>query len=286
MYTISQYRQTKLNNSVLIRVENIVDALQQMLEMPCAVVGLHEKFKHAASGQEKDIRDITPRCILTWSGCSLDSQALTSFDQATTFVSTNPETGVVGKNVIPFRRLPMNIQFKVDIVLDNVEDALRYMEYVTMLAMQIPVVNGDEHTKTTLKFEDNWNIDCNTDKGDTDLSGSLTANCQILVPQSCAVDDFEYKLAGVGVLMSDGTWNETPKGEPILDDEGNPVLDDEGNPMIGDFVADGWYRLRHNIHIHPHRITDEHIPGDDDVITRGAGVEVINGTQTSSEDDS
>jgi hypothetical protein len=61
-----------------------------------------------------------------------------------------------------------------------------------------------------------------------------------------------FPLAGVGVQNPDGTWNETPYGELIVDANGEPILDDNGNKQYGHFIANGWYRLHTNYHVHSH----------------------------------
>lgn len=272
MYTYVQYLQTKINNSLLERLENFVSYMTEMLGMPTIIVGLHGKFKNAVSGKEQDIRNITPRCVLTWSGLKMDKQCLTAPNASTGIVSTD-EHGNVKEHVLPYRRLPLQASFKLACVFGDVAEAIRMSEYLAILAMQVPVCKGDEHTKSTIILEDAFNVELQPDSNDVTLSGNVDLNMQILIPLETAKDATEYPLAGVGVLMPDGHWDETPYGEPILDEEGKPVLDEDGNPLYGDFIGDGWYRLHHNIKVHPHRIQDKCDCGKESMFVRPAGAE-------------
>lgn len=256
MYTYKEFLKLKISNSLLLRYEGMCNELQRLLCMPVAIVGLHRAFKHAVSGVEQDIRQVTPRCILTINGNSLDSGALTN-PQVTTRIISADETGEVAKHPLPYRRMPITTDFKVDIVLGDVSEAILMTQYIAMLSMEMPLSMGDEHLRSTILFDIDANYELQQDSNDVTVNTSLKLNSQIIIPMNKAVNDEVFKLAGVGVLMPDGSWDETPYGQPILDEDGNPVLDDDGNPMIGDFVQDGWYRLHHNVYVHNHKINED-----------------------------
>lgn len=256
MYTYKEFLKLKISNSLLLRYEGMCDELQRLLNMPVAIVGMHLAFKHAVSGVEQDIRQVTPRCILTIDGNSLDSQALTNPQVCMNIISAD-ETGDVAKHALPYRRMPMTTDFKVAIVLGDVSEAMLMTQYLALLAMEMPLSSGDEHLRSTILFDDSATFEISQDSNDVVVNTNLKLNSQIIVPMENALNDEAYPLAGVGIRNPDGSWNETPYGEPVVDDDGNPVLDDEGNPVIGNFIQDGWYRLHHHVKIHNHRQTEQ-----------------------------
>lgn len=257
MYTYQQFLQTKISNSLLMRYEGMLDDLQKLLCMPAAIVGLHKAFKHAVSGQEQNIREVTPRCVLTINDSNLDSSCLTN-PQIMTAILSADSLGNVDEHMLPYRRMPITTSFKCDIVLGDIAEGIRVMQYVAMLAMDMPTCKGDEHLDSTILFEDNFKVEQHDGSNDVTVSGNLTLNTQLIIPtQICDDDGQQYPLIGVGVQMPDGTWNETPAGEYVKDADGNLVLDADGNPIIGNFVENGWYRLHHHVTVHDHRINDE-----------------------------
>jgi hypothetical protein len=265
MYNYKQYLLAKFNNSILIRYEKMCDALQKLLCMPVCIAGLHTTFKNAVSGIEKDIRNVTPRCVLEYSGVQLDVNACTA-NQAIVGMQGSNASGTFGKYARQYRRLPLNASFNMAIVLSDAAEAMRMSEYLSMLSFVFPHCKGDEHTPSTMIFGNNVNTQHDNDKNDYNLSSSLTLNMQILEPITMRdafvdiddqddeeevtegeFDSQEFPLQGVGVQMPDGSWDLTEYGEVIKDAEGNPILDDDGNPLIGNYVDNGWYRLHHHI---------------------------------------
>jgi len=273
MYTYKQFLQTKITNSLLMRYEGMCDELQKLLCMPVAIVGLHRAFKHAVSGQEQNIRDVTPRCILTINDSNLDSGSLTN-PQTMTGVLSADEQGNVAEHLLPYRRMPITTSFKCDVVLGDVAEGIRMTQYLAMLAMDMPLAKGDEHLKSTILFDDNYRTEMHPDNNDITVSGSMSLNTQIIIPtEICGDDGTVYPLIGVGVQMPDGTWNETPAGEYVRDAEGNIMYDDDDEPIIGNFIQEGWYRLHHHVTVHEHRINDE-CPGSCETICKPSGAEV------------
>lgn len=254
MYTFNDYLLAKYNNSILERFEGLCDKLNELLCMPTVIVGLHTGYKNAVSGVEKDIKQITPRCVLSFNGFNVDRNACTSIQTVTPILSVNDQ-GNYGNNALPYRRLPLNASFNCTIVVSDPATAIRMSEYISMLSFVFPLAHGDEHTSSTLIFSESVSIDHDDAKNDYNITSSLTVNMQVLEPMGTAIDDSNWPLAGVGIQRPDGSWDETPKGEPVIDPEtGEPVIDPEtGRPLIGNYVEDGWYRLHIRVHIHGHR---------------------------------
>lgn len=277
MYSFNEYLLAKYNNSILDRFERLCNALTTMLSMPVVIAGLHTKFKNAVSGVERDLKDICPRCILTFNGIAMDKNACTSVQASVGMVSAN-ETGNIGDNVIEFRRLPLNAAFSVAIVANDPALAIRLTEYIAMLSFEFPQIPGDEHTVSTLIFNESTSIDNDNDKANYIVNTSLTVNMQILEPMTLPMDDSQYPLVGVGIKRPDGSWDETPKGDIVTNpDTGEPVIDpDTGEPLIGTYVSDGWYRLHIRFHVHSHAPWHECLESDTAIdYDRPSGAEIL-----------
>lgn len=274
MYSFNQYLLAKHQNSILVRFEQMCNALQQMLDMPVMIAGLHTGYKNAVSGVERELKNITPRCVLAYSGLDMDRNACTSIQASVAMQSVN-DKGIFGENVVQYRRLPLNARFNLAIVMDEPALAIRMTEYLAMLSFVFPVIVGDEHTKSTVIVQETSNIDVDRDKNNVNINGSLVLNMQVLEPMTLSFEDAQYPLAGVGVPMPDGTFNETLQGEPILDSDGNPIIGEDGKLLIGNYVEDGWYRLRVNVELHDHARWQDCLEstGDPAKWTRPAGAE-------------
>jgi hypothetical protein len=309
LYNFEQYKLAKYDNSVITRYEKLCNYLQSLLGMPVMIAGLHIGFKNAISGIERELRNINPRCVLTTSGVSLDTSAVTSNQEYAVVRSVNDQ-GVYGSNELPYRRLPLEASFSGTIVMSDAEQALRMQEYLMMLAYNIPQVPGDEHTKSTLIVEPSSNIDLDKDKNEYNVSFSVRLNMQVIEPMRGAIDDTAYRLVGTGTLLPNGTYDEdTPYGEviykqatdadgkPIYDDNGKPVYetddkgnkipltDDDGNVLTGDYVEGGWWRLHTRVHVHAHLRWEDCLEQDSRIhFERKAVSEVLGATEVKSED--
>jgi hypothetical protein len=251
MYTFKSYLQNKVSNSYIERFENLCNALEAWLGMPTVILGLHTAIKHRVSGKEQDIKQVTPRCVLNWQGISIDRGAMTSVQSSAPFTSADSD-GNVDRHILEYRRMPSEASFNMQIVLDNADMAIRCTEYLAVLAMMIPLCDGDEHCKSTVIIGESASIDNEENSNDILVSTSLKLNMQVLEPLTLATTDSQVPMNGVGVLMPDGTWNLTPKGELIKDANGQPILDSNGNMQYGTYVEPGWYRLRKQFLVHGH----------------------------------
>lgn len=285
MYSYNDYLLAKANNSILERFEGLCDELRKLLCMPTAIAGLHSSYKHAVSGIERHIKDIVPRCVLTYSGLSLDKNACTSTQMGTSMRAVGPG-GKYDDYVLPYRRLPLTAQFNLVVTTSNPAEAIRLTEYISMLSFAFPLCNGDEHTKSTMICSESLSIDYVQDKNLYNVSGSLQLNMQILEPMTIADEDnILYPLVGIGTQLPDGSWSDVSYGDIIKDEQGNPILGEDGKPLVGTYVEDGWYRLHQSIRVHAHRMWDECLENPATITwERPAGAETLGHVKVEKED--
>jgi hypothetical protein len=192
--------------------------------MPVVIIGLNTALQHNTSDIEDQIAKQTPRCMLSWSGVQVDKNALTATQTKTNFETFN-ENGLLDNLVLEYRRLPLDFSFGCTFVFDSISDAMLMAEYVAMLSIEIPVIDGDLHTRSTLIFSETSNVVNDVEKNDVAISNSLRVNMQIVEPTVIATEDLsKYLLNNVGKPNDDGTFDETKLADNAeLDADGRPI---------------------------------------------------------------
>jgi hypothetical protein len=156
---------------------------------------------------------------------------------STTFDAFN-QRGELTDIGAPYVTMPFDVSFDMTIVFDNIDNAIRMAEYLSVLSIIAPTCTGDDYTESIVEFSTSSPVKNDLEKQQFQLTNSVKLYVRLVEPVVNSMNDENTFLPLVSwVLQNGGNPEDVGYTQPAEPDEIQHVLDVFGNAVVHNVFA-------------------------------------------------